>query len=116
MASRSNSASLSAVIKTLEGRGLGAGVSLEDSSESNGPLRVLPLSHVHGVLSDADIERWAATVTPVDCVTPSGGVVAMRPLTLHASSKSVDGRPRRVLHIEYAASTDLGNGVQLAIG
>jgi hypothetical protein len=48
-------------------------------------------------------------------VTPSGGVVVMRPLTLHASSKSLDGRPRRVLHIEYAATADLSNGAKLAV-
>jgi hypothetical protein len=45
----------------------------------------------------------------------SGGVVAMRPLTLHSSSKSIDDRPRRVLHIEYAAATKLDSGVELAV-
>jgi ectoine hydroxylase-related dioxygenase (phytanoyl-CoA dioxygenase family) len=89
-------------------------VSLDDSTESNGPLRVLPHSHDHGVLTDAEIGRWAAETTAVDCVTPAGGIVAMRPLTLHASSKSIDGRPRRVLHIEYAATSDFGGGLKLA--
>jgi ectoine hydroxylase-related dioxygenase (phytanoyl-CoA dioxygenase family) len=91
-------------------------VSLDDSSISNGPLRVLPETHASGVLDDAQIEQAARDVTPVDCVTPSGGVVAMRPLTVHASSKSADDRPRRVLHIEYAAAVDLGSGVELAVG
>ena len=90
-------------------------VSLDDSTGANGPLRVLPHSHVHGVLSDAEIERWAAATIPVDCLTPAGGVVAMRPLTLHASSKSIDGRPRRVLHVEYAAMDDFGDGLRLAV-
>jgi ectoine hydroxylase-related dioxygenase (phytanoyl-CoA dioxygenase family) len=90
-------------------------VSLDDSTLRNGPLRVLPDSHRHGVLSESDIERWAATAGPVECMTPSGGVVVMRPLTLHASSKSLDGRPRRVLHIEYAATVDLSNGAKLAV-
>ena len=91
-------------------------VSLDDSTISNGPLRVLPETHVSGVLDDAQIEQAARDVTPVDCVTRSGGVVAMRPLTVHASSKSADDRPRRVLHIEYAAAVDLGSGVELAVG
>jgi hypothetical protein len=39
----------------------------------------------------------------------------MRPLTLHASSKSIAGEPRRVLHIEYAATIDLGHGLELAV-
>jgi hypothetical protein len=91
-------------------------VSLDDSTESNGPLRVLPHSHVHGVLSDAEINRWANETVPVDCVTGSGGVVAIRPLTLHASSKSSNGSRRRVLHIEYAACTVFDNGPELALG
>jgi len=53
---------------------------------------------------------------PVDCVAPSGGVIAMRPLTIRASSKASDGNPRRVLHIEYAATVHLGSGIELAIG
>ena len=89
-------------------------ISLDDSTATNGPLRVLPGSHRSGVLSNQEIARLAAEIRPVDCVAPSGGVVAMRPLTLHASSKSADDRPRRVLHIEYAASIELGGDIQLA--
>jgi hypothetical protein len=91
-------------------------VHLDDSTAANGPLRVLPGTHLQGVLSDEDIERLARNVTPVDCVAPSGGLIAMRPLTIHASSKASDGNPRRVLHIEYAATVHLGSGIELAIG
>jgi hypothetical protein len=49
----------------------------------------------------------------VDCVTAAGGVVAMRPLTLHASSKAVEDRPRRVLHFEYASTMTVGPGLEL---
>ena len=91
-------------------------VHLDDSTAANGPLRVLPGTHLQGVLSDEDIERLTRNVTPVDCVAPSGGVVAMRPLTIHASSKASDGNPRRVLHIEYAATVHLGSGIELAVG
>jgi hypothetical protein len=91
-------------------------VHLDDSTAANGPLRVLPGTHLQGVLSDEDIERLARNVMPVDCVAPSGGVIAMRPLTIHASSKASDGNPRRVLHIEYAATVHLGSGIELVVG
>jgi Phytanoyl-CoA dioxygenase (PhyH) len=91
-------------------------VHLDDSTAANGPLRVLPGTHLQGVLSDEDIVRLARNVPPVDCVAPSGGVIAMRPLTIHASSKASDGNPRRVLHIEYAATVHLGSSIELAIG
>lgn len=90
-------------------------VSLDDSSLTNGPLRVLPRTHRGGVYTDEQIERLARSTAPVDCVTPSGGVIAMRPLTVHASSKSTDGQPRRVLHIEYAATVHLAPGIALAV-
>ena len=90
-------------------------VSLDDSLAENGPLRVLPNTHRAGVLADADIERLAREVGPVHCVAPSGSVIAMRPLTVHASSKAVSDRPRRVLHIEYVTAVDLGQGLQLAV-
>jgi hypothetical protein len=45
----------------------------------------------------------------------AGGVVVMRPLIVHASSKAVSDRPRRVLHIEYAESLDIGSGLRLAV-
>ena len=90
-------------------------VSLDDSLWTNGPLRVLPGTHRGGVYTDERIERLTHSTAPVDCVAPSGGVIAMRPLTVHASSKSSDGQPRRVLHIEYAATVNLGSGIELAV-
>lgn len=90
-------------------------VQLDDSTATNGPLRVLPGTHRQGVLSDARVQQLAERMTAVECVTPSGGVIAMRPLTIHASSKSTDDTPRRVLHIEYAAGLELRPGVHLAV-
>jgi len=91
-------------------------VSLDDSNVTNGPLRVLPKTHHSGVLTDDQIARLVRDLAPVDCIAPSGSIVAMRPLTVHASSKSMDARPRRVLHIEYAATVHLGARIELAIG
>ena len=91
-------------------------VHLDDSTGTNGPLRVLPGTHADGVLTQDDIQQRAITVAPVECVAAAGGVVAMRPLLVHASSKASDDRPRRVLHIEYAAQVHFGGGLDLAIG
>jgi ectoine hydroxylase-related dioxygenase (phytanoyl-CoA dioxygenase family) len=88
---------------------------IDDSSSDNGPLRVLPGSHTRGVMSDAEVAQLARDVQAVDCVSPAGGVVAMRPLLVHASSKAETDLRRRVLHIEYADSLDMGAGLDLAI-
>jgi ectoine hydroxylase-related dioxygenase (phytanoyl-CoA dioxygenase family) len=91
-------------------------VHLDDSTHANGPLRVLPGTHVRGVLTRDEITQLAGVVAPVECVSPAGGVVAMRPLVVHASSKARDAQPRRVLHIEYAATVHLGSDIELAVG
>lgn len=88
---------------------------LDDSTAENGPLRVLPGTHLLGRLSAARISELADEVPPVECTVPAGGVIAMRPLIIHASSKSMSPLPRRVLHIEYARSLNLGFGLELAV-
>jgi ectoine hydroxylase-related dioxygenase (phytanoyl-CoA dioxygenase family) len=88
---------------------------LDDSRPENGPLRVLPGTHSLGLLAESDIARLTTEVCAVDCTVPAGGVVAMRPLIVHASSKAEGDRPRRVLHIEYSRSLDLGDGRKLQI-
>lgn len=90
-------------------------VHLDDSTSTNGPLRVLPTTHANGVLSAKDISRLSGEICPVECLAPAGGVVAMRPLLLHASSKSRDSQPRRVLHIEYASHLVLEPGIELSV-
>lgn len=90
-------------------------VHVDDSTTENGPLRVLPDTHRLGRLSEARIAELAREVAAVECVVPAGGVIAMRPLTVHASSKSTSTLPRRVLHLEYASSVVLGPGIELAV-
>jgi ectoine hydroxylase-related dioxygenase (phytanoyl-CoA dioxygenase family) len=88
---------------------------LDDSTALNGPLRVLPGTHNRGILTAAEIEEVARDVAAVDCLASAGGVVAMRPLLVHASSKVKDGQPRRVLHIEYARTLRIEPGAELAV-
>jgi ectoine hydroxylase-related dioxygenase (phytanoyl-CoA dioxygenase family) len=84
-------------------------VHLDDSNADNGPLRVLPGSHQFGWIDD--IDAWKSRVPDVICTVACGGVVAMRPLTLHASAPSMAAGRRRVIHIEYAAD-ELPHGLE----
>lgn len=54
-------------------------------------------------------------MTSIDCLVPKGGILAMRPLIVHASSKSRSDVARRVLHIEYASSRFTEDGLELAV-
>lgn len=85
-------------------------IHLDDCGPDNGPLRVLPGSHRHGWVED-DIPAWKRDVPEVICCSPAGGVVAMRPLLLHASSKANKPANRRVIHIEYTTG-ELPNGLR----
>jgi ectoine hydroxylase-related dioxygenase (phytanoyl-CoA dioxygenase family) len=87
----------------------------DDSGIDNGPLRVIPGSHGLGVLPDAAIDEVARGTTAVDCLATAGGIVAMRPLLLHASTKTESARPRRVLHLEYVDSLEIDEGLRIAI-
>ena len=90
-------------------------VHLDDANETNGPLRVIPGTHRSGVLTDEQVRERSAESSGAVCVVPAGGVIAMRPLIIHASSKSESDLPRRVLHIEYAASLRIAPGLELAL-
>jgi ectoine hydroxylase-related dioxygenase (phytanoyl-CoA dioxygenase family) len=62
-------------------------VHLDASTAANGPLRVIPGSHNAGVLTDGAVLDYAKTHRHVDYLAGPGGVVAMRPLLIHSSSK-----------------------------
>lgn len=76
---------------------------LDDADESNGALRVLPGSHRLGRLSSERIRELCAQHSDFVCAASAGAALLMRPLLLHASSRSTSARHRRILHIEYAA-------------
>ena len=90
-------------------------LSLDDSTAENGPLRVLPRTHTLGVLSDDSIHDLSTRLSPAECTSRKGGVVAMRPLLVHASSKSQPETRKRVLHVEYAASDSIAEPLELAV-
>ncbi len=77
-------------------------IHLDDVDESNGALRVIRGSHKFGILSNERIQEFSSTKNANYCIANAGDVMLMRPLLLHASSRSTSPRHRRVLHIEYA--------------
>jgi ectoine hydroxylase-related dioxygenase (phytanoyl-CoA dioxygenase family) len=88
-------------------------VHLDDCGLEKGPLRVIPASHNDGLLSAEAIDHWRETYPCVVGIVPRGGVLLMRPLTLHASSAAVQPGHRRVVHLEYAG-LPLPNGLHWA--
>jgi ectoine hydroxylase-related dioxygenase (phytanoyl-CoA dioxygenase family) len=77
-------------------------IHLDDCDTNNGPLRVLPGTHLKGILSDEEIAKLPR-LAEVTCSVAAGDVLLMRPLLVHASSASHSATARRVVHIEYAA-------------
>jgi ectoine hydroxylase-related dioxygenase (phytanoyl-CoA dioxygenase family) len=71
-------------------------IHLDDADGTNGAVRVIPGSHRNGIQP-----HLGADVDGSLCAVPSGGVMLMRPLLMHASSRSTSDRPRRVLHLEF---------------
>ena len=86
---------------------------LDDSDHGNGPLRVVAGSHQFGRIPSRDCARHRAEYGEVECVVARGGVILMKPLLLHASSKSVTSRRRRVLHFVFGPH-DLPHGLAWA--
>jgi hypothetical protein len=84
---------------------------LDDCDADNGALKVLPGSHRHGVLSAERIKRWRSDYAEIVCEVARGGVLAMRPLLLHASSQAARPAHRRVIHLEFATE-ELPGGLE----
>lgn len=84
-------------------------IHLDNCDKTNGPLRVIPASHDHGWLDD-EIDQWKQRGPQMICEVAVGGIVAVRPLLLHASAAAEDPRHRRVIHIEFACN-DLPGGL-----
>jgi ectoine hydroxylase-related dioxygenase (phytanoyl-CoA dioxygenase family) len=76
-------------------------VHLDDCDERNGALRVVPGSHRLGRLTAAQAIQARDAMGEVTVTVPRGGAMLLRPLLLHASSKSVVDGPRRVLHFVF---------------
>jgi ectoine hydroxylase-related dioxygenase (phytanoyl-CoA dioxygenase family) len=80
-------------------------VHLDDCDERNGALRVVPGSHRLGRLSSAQALQSREVRGDRNVPVAMGGVMVMRPLLLHASSKVSLDLPRRVLHFVFGPGT-----------
>lgn len=76
---------------------------LDDCSEMNGALRVLPGSHRLGRISEAAVESVRRRSQEHVCEVAAGGALLMRPLLLHSSSPSKVPGHRRVIHLDFAS-------------
>nr|WP_235109046.1 phytanoyl-CoA dioxygenase family protein [Acaryochloris sp. 'Moss Beach'] len=85
-------------------------VHLDDCTKDNGPLKVVPGSHQQGRLTDPMIAKLRDHSGDMSCLVTTGGVLAMRPLLLHASSKMALPQHRRVLHF-LCGPRQLPNGL-----
>jgi ectoine hydroxylase-related dioxygenase (phytanoyl-CoA dioxygenase family) len=86
-------------------RMLAVRVHLDECGPENGPVRVISGSHRHGRLSASAIDEWKSRGPIVDCTVDRGGILAFRPLVLHASSAAAQPAHRRVVHLEFAAGS-----------
>ncbi|MCH5717393.1 phytanoyl-CoA dioxygenase family protein [Niabella hibiscisoli] len=77
-------------------------IHLDNTTEENGALKVVPGSHLKGVYRPETID-WT-TEREVSCAVPEGGVMIMKPLLLHSSGRTTNNNKRRVVHIEFSAT------------
>lgn len=84
-------------------------IHLDDTDRNNGALKVIPGSHCKGVYRPETID-WSKETETI-CEVPCGGIMIMRPLLMHASSRTTNNARRRVIHIEFS-NTALPEGLQ----
>lgn len=85
-------------------------IHLDDANEANGALKVVKGSHKKVHHKD-DIALM--TGAPITCYVNKGGVHIMKPLLVHASSKSINQKRRRVIHLEFN-NLELAEGLEWA--
>lgn len=88
-------------------------VHLDDNDSVNGPLRIVPGSHLAGRLSPQQMEAHRRRAGAVECTVKRGDGLVMRPLVLHASSKTRSAERRRVLQYVFGPA-DLPCGLHWA--
>ncbi|NMR35716.1 phytanoyl-CoA dioxygenase family protein [Chryseobacterium aquaticum] len=75
-------------------------IHLDDADENNGALKVVPKSHAKGIYRPETID-WEVETESI-CNVENGGVMIMKPLLLHGSNRTTNGKKRRVIHIEFS--------------
>lgn len=75
-------------------------IHLDDTDEYNGALKVIPKSHAKGIYRPETID-WSVETETI-CRVHKGGIMLMKPLLLHGSNRTTNGKKRRVIHIEFS--------------
>ncbi len=75
-------------------------IHLDDTNDENGALKILPGSHKEGICR---IENRNKTIDEKICNVNAGGIMIMKPLLFHSSSRSTNNKKRRVIHLEFCA-------------
>lgn len=75
-------------------------IHLDETDENNGALRVIPKSHLKQIYRPETI-NWEVE-TETSCNVKKGGIMIMKPLILHSSSRTTNNKKRRVIHIEFS--------------
>lgn len=85
-------------------------IHLDDCKIDNGALRIIKGSHHNGIIKISD---WMVNKpgTEIVCEVNRGGILLMKPLTLHASRRTENEKNRRVIHIEFTKE-ELPNGLK----
>lgn len=82
---------------------------LDPCGAEDGPLHVVPGSHLQGAISPQD--AVAMRQDEQACLAQVGDVLVMRPLALHRSSKATGTSRRRVLHFLFGPA-ELPHGLE----
>jgi ectoine hydroxylase-related dioxygenase (phytanoyl-CoA dioxygenase family) len=75
-------------------------IHLDDTTEENGALKVIVNSHSQGIYRPETI-NWNVE-KEMRCNVKRGGVMIMKPLLLHSSSRTTNNQKRRVIHLEFS--------------
>lgn len=75
-------------------------IHLDNTTKENGALKVISKTHLNGIIrketTKLDLENETF------CELKKGGVMLMKPLTMHASNRTTNLKRRRVIHLEFS--------------
>jgi len=78
-------------------------IHLDDVSEKNGCMKIMPKTHKIGLLSPQKINEYTAENSEVYCEGSAGSALVMRSHMIHGSDFGSHPSQRRVLHLELCS-------------
>ena len=88
---------------------------LDDCGPESGPLKVRPGTHRMGRLTREAIEATRSTSEEETCCVKRGDAILMRPPSAPCLIRSDEPHPSAVIHLEYAPSGLLPDGLDWAL-